>query len=48
MFQPLKYVHQFHDKKIALIKSLELMDEDESKYFGGTKKIKSLLEYLHT
>ena len=48
MFQPLKYIHQFHDKKIALIKSLEFMDEDESKYFGGTKKIKSLLEYLHT
>ena len=48
MFQPLKYIHQFHDKKTALIKSLEFMDEDESKYFGGTNKIKSLLEYLHT
>ena len=48
MFQPLKYVHQFHDKKIALIKSLELMDEDESKYFGGTKKINTILEYLQT
>ena len=45
-FQKLSYIHDFNDAKVSLIQSLQKLDEDESNYFGGKKKINLLLDYL--
>ena len=46
LFQPLKIIFDYPEQKRNLILSLNGLDKDESDYFGGSKKINILLEYL--
>lgn len=46
LFQPLNLIHEHGEQKQNLIKSLSGFDEAEISYFGGAKKIESLLKYL--
>ena len=46
LFQPLKIIFDYPEQKNNLILSLKSLDKDEADYFGGTPKIKTLLEYL--
>ena len=46
LFQPLNIIFDYPEQKQNLIKSLKRLDKDESDYFGGSKKITILLDYL--
>jgi hypothetical protein len=46
LFEPLKEIFEYPKQKLALIKSLEKLDNDEADYFGGNEKINILLDYL--
>ena len=46
LFQPLNIIFNYPEQKQNLLKSLERLDKEESDYFGGSKKITILLEYL--
>ena len=46
LFQPLNIIFDYPEQKQNLVKSLERLDKDESDYFGGSKKITILLDYL--
>ena len=46
LFQPLNIIFEYPEQKQNLLRSLERLDKDESDYFGGSKKITILLEYL--
>ena len=45
-FAPLKEIHAYGDAKAGMLKSFKAMDKDEINYFGGAKKVKTLIEYL--
>ena len=45
-FAPLKEIHAFEFAKAGMLKSLLKMDKDEINYFGGAKKVRTLIEYL--
>ena len=45
-FAPLNEIHAYEDAKAGMLKSLKAMDKDEINYFGGAKKVKTLIEYL--
>lgn len=45
-FQPLHFAHDYPQQKQSLIDSLISFDDAEVTYFGGTKKIQLLLDYL--
>ena len=45
-FAPLNEIHAYEDAKVGMQKSLKNMDKDEMNYFGGAKKVKTLIEYL--
>ena len=46
LFQPLNIIFDYPEQKQNLVKSLVRLDKDESDYFGGSKKITILLDYL--
>lgn len=46
MFQPLRLAHKHPQQKQNLINSLTNFDDAETAYFGGTKKIQLLFDYL--
>ena len=45
-FASLNEIHAYEDAKAGMLKSLKAMDKDEINYFGGAKKVKTLIEYL--
>jgi hypothetical protein len=45
-FAPLKEIHAYEAAKAGMLKSLAIMDKDEINYFGGAKKVQTLIEYL--
>ena len=46
IFQPLSAIHNFPKAKKGLQKSLDILDANEVSYFGGTKKINLIKDYL--
>ncbi|MFL2752565.1 MAG: heme-dependent oxidative N-demethylase subunit alpha family protein [Gammaproteobacteria bacterium] len=46
-FAPIKEIHAYESAKAGMLKSLMNMDKDEINYFGGAKKVKTLIEYLN-